>query len=106
MPLILPILNDKIVIRIWSNINWGADILLANVPEKPMDSDPFNITKLMNNENKMTTRWINLYGTPPNDWPGWFGSSTMETYLEGASYLGRILISMYINATENPKMSK
>lgn len=60
----------------------------------------------MNSEGKMFALWINLYGTKPNERPGWFGESTMEHYLEGSDYLGRVLISMFVTPAENPKMSK
>ena len=85
-PVSLPILNDKILLKIWSQAR--KDVFIANVPEKPSEIDLFNISKLLNNEGRMQCRWFNLYGTPPAERPGWFGKSTMEMYLEGSAYLG------------------
>jgi len=45
-----------------------------------------------------------LYGTPPTERGKWFSKSTMEIYLEGSAYLGRVLISMFITPSDNPKM--
>lgn len=40
MPIINPILNDKIIVRIWDS----SGLLIANVPEKPQESDQFNVS--------------------------------------------------------------
>ena len=104
-PIILPILNDKIIIKIWMVTGATSTELLANVPEVPEATDFFNISKLQGNDGRMALRWFNLYGTKPKDRSMFFTPSTAY-YLEGPSYMGRVLLSMSINPYEKPKLGK
>ena len=53
----------------------------------------------------MACRWFNMYGTKPQN-RATFGLPSTAYYLEGASFLGRALISMNINPHEKPKLGK
>ena len=81
MPVCYPILNDKILLKVWSQNKRTQDVLIANIPERPTGTDPFNLQKLMAQEGKMKIKWFNLYGTLPEDRNGWFGGSTCQAYL-------------------------
>jgi len=43
----MPILNDKILVRVWDRNRGGRDRLVAQVPGVPSDSDHFNISALL-----------------------------------------------------------
>jgi hypothetical protein len=79
--------------------------LIANVPEEPKATDFFNISKLQHTEGRMSARWISMYGTHPDD-KSMFATPSTAFYLEGSSFLGRILISMSIAPCEIPKLMK
>jgi hypothetical protein len=64
-PIFLPILNDKITVRVWSQGRRGADTFIANIPEYPNPFDYFNLTKILSCDGKMRTTWFNLYGVHP-----------------------------------------
>ena len=48
----------------------------------------------------MPARWINLYGTPPNE-----RSPHTKGLREGTSFLGRILLAMNMSPNEFPTLS-
>jgi hypothetical protein len=81
-----------------SEVKRGADTFIGNIPELPTPSDDFNISTLLQNDGKMTSRWINIYGVHPKNRKKYKGLK----FYEGPSYLGRILISMYITPNEKP----
>jgi hypothetical protein len=102
-----PILNDKIVLRMWSKVLRGRDSLIATIPEIPNNHDPFNITRLQSRGGVMPCRWFNMYGHPPGEyslfqqikqWTGFARRSYM-----GNIYMGRILISISLNPNEMPE---
>ena len=101
----LPTLNDKILVKIWMESSRTSVDLLANIPEIPRSDDPFNISKLQGNEGRMPSRWFNMYGTLPDDRSMFFTPAT-SYYLEGNAFLGRALISMNINPCAKPIMGK
>ncbi len=45
-PVYFPLLNDKIVIRIWDKRSGMSDIYIASIPEIPIESNFFNINSL------------------------------------------------------------
>ena len=45
-PIFYPILNDKIVVRIWDQNKFSPDKLISCIPERPTDNDWFNVSKL------------------------------------------------------------
>jgi hypothetical protein len=45
-PLFYPILNDRIVIRVWDNRRMLSNIYIGSVPEVPSENDQFNINVL------------------------------------------------------------
>ena len=45
-PIFLPILNDKIVIRLWDKKTFFSDIYIASVPEISSENDVFNINHI------------------------------------------------------------
>ncbi|CAI2387752.1 unnamed protein product [Moneuplotes crassus] len=105
LPVILPTLNDKILIKIWMDYSLTSVDLLANLPEVPRKDDIFNISILQGNEGWVTSKWYNMYGTHPEDRAYFFTPAT-SYYLEGNSFLGRALISMNINPVEKPQFAK
>lgn len=96
----LPILNDKITVRIWSQVRRGADVFIANIPEYPSAFDFFNISKILSTDGKMRSTWLNLYGVHPLE-RGWF-SSNKGNKKEGSFYLGRVLISIQLAPNDKP----
>lgn len=108
-PIFQPIMNDKIVVRMWDHRPLGRDKMIASIPEVPSDRDFFNLTALMSRGGVMPCRWFNLYGRPAeentfsNDLRKLFGSLKMTYY--GTSYLGRVLISMTISPNEEPELT-
>ena len=42
-PLYFPVLNDKIVIRVWDKRTCLADTFIAMIPEIPKENDFFNV---------------------------------------------------------------
>jgi hypothetical protein len=105
LPVLIPTLNDKIIIKIWMQHSRTSVELLANIPEIPRHDDSFNISKLQGNEGRMQSRWFNLYGTLPEDRSMFFTPAT-SYYLEGNAFIGRVLISMNINPCEKPVLTK
>lgn len=68
MPLMYPVMNDKITIRVWHRRRGlMPNMFIANVPEQPTATDSFNITVLQAQDGRMKATWINLYGTKPAD---------------------------------------
>jgi hypothetical protein len=45
-PLYFPVLNDKIVIRVWDKRTCLADTFIAMIPEIPKENDFFNVNFL------------------------------------------------------------
>lgn len=66
-PIFMPILNDKITIRIWNRGGRFSDQFIANIPEYPSHFDYFNLSKLLSMDGKMKCSWINTYGVHPAD---------------------------------------
>eukprot|EP00359_Climacostomum_virens_P001470 CAMPEP_0204897796 /NCGR_PEP_ID=MMETSP1397-20131031/921_1 /ASSEMBLY_ACC=CAM_ASM_000891 /TAXON_ID=49980 /ORGANISM="Climacostomum Climacostomum virens, Strain Stock W-24" /LENGTH=1426 /DNA_ID=CAMNT_0052065573 /DNA_START=152 /DNA_END=4432 /DNA_ORIENTATION=+ len=108
-PVFQPIMNDKIVVRMWDHKPLGRDRMIASIPEMPSDRDFFNLTALMSRGGVMPCRWFNLYGRPAeentfsNDLRRLFGMMKM-TY-HGTSYLGRVLLSMTITPNDEPELT-
>jgi hypothetical protein len=87
-PITYPILNNKITLKLWSkNSGLFANTHIANIPEHPSEFDFFNISKLLAQDGRMTSRWINLYGTLPV-----YRSKRTDGRREGSAYLGRVLL--------------
>jgi hypothetical protein len=63
-PIFLPILNDKIIIRVWDKKGAGSDRLIGSIPEIPAYSDVFNITTLLSIGGNIPSRWYNMYSHP------------------------------------------
>ena len=98
-PVYLPILNDKITLRAWSE-GKSSETFISNLPEHPSPYDMFNISKLLSVEGRMKATWINLYGVPPLD-RSWFAKVNYDKK-EGTAFLGRVLISMALNPNDKP----
>lgn len=45
-PLLFPLSNDKIVIRVWDKRKCMSDTFVAQIPEIPTENDFFNINFL------------------------------------------------------------
>lgn len=100
-PVFVPVLNDKITVRIWSRgSKTSADTFIANIPEYPSAYDFFNISKLLSCDGRMKSTWFNLYGVPPLE-RGWFSSNSGNNR-EGSTYLGRVLIQTVLAPNERP----
>jgi len=57
-PVFLPLLNDKIVLRVWDKRTGLPDIYIASIPEVPSDNDSFNINSLLSKGGIMPYRWV------------------------------------------------
>jgi len=104
-PVYLPILNDKIIIKVWVEHSRTSVEHYANIPEIPKQDDCFNISVLQGKEGLMPSQWFNLYGTKLED-RSYFYSASSAYYLEGSSFMGRALIGMSINSTKTPELMK
>jgi hypothetical protein len=106
-PVFEPILNDKIVVRVWSKVFRGRDRLIATIPEVPSRRDPFNITTLLSRGGVMPCRWFSLYGHPESEktlvsqLKNWTGLAK-KSYV-GNVYMGRVLISMTVAPNDDPE---
>lgn len=106
-PVFEPILNDKIVVRVWNKVPRGRDRLIATIPEIPSRRDPFNITTLLSRGGVMPCRWFNLYGrlesenSMVNQLKKWTGLAK-KSYV-GNVYMGRVLISMTVSPNDDPE---
>ena len=95
IPVYMPVLNEKIIIRIWDKKKLG-DRLIASIPELPTFGDEFNISHLICHGGAMPAKWINLYGHPLNEKTTGKNLKTKlglakKTY-SGSAWLGRVLI--------------
>ena len=100
-PINYPILNDKITMRIWSRVSgFSPHHYIANIPEHPCFTDFFNISKLLANDGRMSSRWINLYGADPKD----RGPRT-KGRREGSEFLGRILLQFSLIPNDMPSLN-
>ena len=96
IPVFMPILNDKIIIRIWDAKRVGSDRLIASIPELPSYQDEFNISNLLARGGSMPSKWINLYGHPLTEKSAGKAVKTLvglakKTYA-GSAWLGRVLM--------------
>lgn len=57
-PCFLPLLNDKIIMRIWDQRTGLPDIFIANIPEMASETDYFNINSLLAKGGNMPYRWV------------------------------------------------
>lgn len=100
-PIYYPILNDKITMRIWFwKSGLSSNTFLANIPEQPGPSDSFNLSKLFASDRRMPPRWINLYGTRPEE-----RSGRTKGRKEGSQYLGRVLMAFSLISNERPQLA-
>lgn len=60
-PCYFPVLNEKIILRIWHQRSRGADNFIADIPEFPEPNDFFNISKLISMGGRMAAKWVNHY---------------------------------------------
>lgn len=103
-PCYFPILNDKILLRLWNHESRSSDEFIANIPEFSLNNDFFNISKLISMGGRMAAKWVNLYGIPP--WER--NSGFINTFVkkrhpqEGTYFMGRILLSFSLLANEKP----
>ena len=84
--------------RLWQDVASGFGTVvnfMANIPEKPNDSDFANIASLIPMEGKMEPRWVNLYGI--------YHSEKQPNFPQGnSSFLGRLLMSLTISENDKP----
>lgn len=103
-PCHFPFLNDKIILRMWNKQSGSGDIFIANIPEFQKHNDFFNISKLISLGGKLPAKWINLYSIPPHERnPDVSLSKKIKHPKEGTYFMGRILLSISLIASENPK---
>jgi hypothetical protein len=109
-PISLPLLNDKIIIKMWNKKNFATDTFYANVPENPFYENKFHINYLQSTGGNMPFTYINLYGIPEHERDGWwkskFKSKKKIRWAEGTDYLGRVLISMVLLSHEKPEQKR
>ncbi len=104
-PCYFPVLNEKIILRMWhSNIQ---DDFIADIPEKPEPNDYFNINKLIVIGGRMPAKWINLYSIPPSERNVGFITNFVKKKhpREGTYYMGRVLLSLSLLPKEKPLFS-
>ena len=59
IPVFMPVLNDKIIIRCWDKSTL-ANIFIGSIPETPSETDYFNINSLQSKGGNMPYRWVNF----------------------------------------------
>jgi hypothetical protein len=106
-PCYYPILNDKIMLRLWNLQMADSDVFIANIPEFAVSTDFFNLSKLISIGGRMPAKWINLYGIPPCDRNTGFIANFVKRRQpqEGTWFMGRILISFALLPNEKPSYS-
>jgi hypothetical protein len=106
-PCYYPILNDKILLRMWNYSTGSSDEFIANIPEFSVSNDFFNLSKLISIGGRMPAKWINLYGIPPNERnTGFIANFVKKRHpFEGTWFMGRILISFSLLPNEKPSYS-
>ena len=108
-PITLPLLNDKIIIKMWDQ-KFASSTFYANVPENPLYENKFHINYLQSTGGNMPFTYINLYGIPEHERDGWwkkrFTSKKTIKWAEGTDYLGRVLISMVLLSHDNPEQKR
>jgi len=104
-PSYLPFLNDKIVMRIWSENSGRSDDFIANIPEFSGPNDVFNISKLLSMGGRMAAVWINLYCIPPieRNSNSWFGAKKHPK--NGTYFMGRVLIAFSLLPNPTPVLA-
>ena len=65
-PVHFPIMNDKIVMKVWDQHVLG-DTFIANVPENPLEDLSFDLNYLQSAGGTIPFKWINLYGIPKEE---------------------------------------
>lgn len=103
-PVFMPILNDKITIRVWHRGGRFSDQFIANIPEYPSHFDYFNLSKLLSMDGKMKCSWINTYGVHPADRS--YFKQVNSAKKEGTSFLGRVLIQMTLTPNDKPALAR
>lgn len=106
-PITLPLLNDKIILKLWKQNTFKKDIFYANIPENPFTEHKFHINFLQSTGGNMPYTWINLYGIPENEregyWAKYKAKHKRQKFVEGTDYLGRVLLSMVLLNHEKPE---
>ena len=106
-PASTPILNDRIIIRVWDHRARSRDKMVASLPENPIDHDLFNISTLISRGGVLSCRWCNLYGPSEEEDTIWNDIKKLtglakKSYM-GTCFLGRLLISMSISPNDEPE---
>lgn len=104
-PLYFPVMNDKIVIRVWDKRICLADSFIGMIPEIPQENDFFNVNFLQSRGGVMPYRWISLYGIPLDERPSNFDESFLgyKKKLIGTAYMGRVCLSLNLTPSEKPE---
>ena len=101
-PCYFPVLNEKILLRMWHSNT--KDDFIADIPEYPEPHDFFNINKLLVSGGRMAAKWINLYSIPPIERNIGFISNFVKKKhpRQGTCYMGRVLLSLSLLPKEKP----
>ena len=105
-PVTFPLSNDKIVMKCWHEGTFmSPDVFIANAPENPFIDGWFNVNFLQSTGGNLPFTWINMYGIPQDERPGFFDKmiSGSPKYIEGTDYMGRVLLSMNLIAHDKPE---
>lgn len=103
-PVFFPIMNDKIIIKLWDQHMLG-DSLIGNIPENLLNDLSFDLNYLQSAGGTIPFKWVNLYGIPKNERQTKFGKMIAGKidYYEGTDYLGRVLLSLNLIPHERPE---
>lgn len=101
-PVYYPVLNDKIVLRMWHSEERSSDQFIGNIPEVPKHNDFFNITKLISMGGRMAAKWINIYCIPPPERNKGLQIDKILHPKEGTAFVGRVLLSFSCIPNESP----
>lgn len=99
-PVYYPVLNDKIILRMWNLESQAADQFIGGLPEFTTKNDFFNISKLISIGGRMPAKWINVYCIPPLERNTAF--TKIKHPKEGTAFMGRALISFQLLPNEKP----
>jgi hypothetical protein len=94
IPIELPIREDKVKFRVYDH-DFTIDELICTFE--------MSVRDLLMQEGKKT-RWINLYGPKEPGKLGQFTTKMLQNPNEGSTWLGRILVSYYLEDRKYPEL--
>lgn len=91
--------------KCWHERPLIANVFIANCPENPFIDGWFNVNFLQSTGGNLPFTWINMYGIPDDERPGFFEKmiASGPKFIEGTDFMGRVLLSMNLIPHEKPE---